>query len=139
MPSYSIGIGSQVRIGRTSGNTVNWTVMAGVQDITLPEQSVDEIDVTAMDSPNRTKQTIPGLTSNEDVSLDMVWSPGSDTDVCLSAIRASAEIVQVEFTIVGLAEPEIYKGWLKTYSRTAPVQDRLEASTTFKINEKVIA
>ena len=136
MPTFSIGIGSEVEIGR--GATPTWTKLVGVQDITLPTSTADKIDVTHMGSPNYTKQYIRGLKDNGDVTLEIIWAPGSPTDVLLQGLEDSAgEIIQIRFTIIGAAAPFIYRGFLSSYGKTAPVQDKLMTEAVFSISEKV--
>ena len=136
MPTFSIGIGSEVEIGR--GATPTWTKLVGVQDITLPTSTADKIDVTHMGSPNFTKQYIRGLKDNGDVTLEIIWEPGSPTDVLLQGLEDSeGEIVQIRFTVTGATAPFVYRGFLSSYGKTAPVQDKLMTEAVFSISEKV--
>ena len=136
MPNFSIGIGTEVAIGR--GATPVWTTLVGVKDVTLPESTADKIDVTHMGSPDFSKQYIRGLKDNGDVTFEVIWEPDSVTDVLLSELEESnGEIVQVRFTIVGATAPFIYRGFLSAYKRTAPVEDTLMSEVTFSISEKV--
>lgn len=137
MPGYRIGIGSVVEIGRTVANTTTFTALAGVKDITLPESTVDEIEITNMDSPNRTKEFMAGLNDNGEISLEMLWEPESATDDLLLAIKETGETVQIRFDIVGTTTPETYAGFLKGYTRTAPVSAELNATATFRISAKI--
>lgn len=138
MPDFSIGIGTEVAIGR--GATPTWTPLVGVKDVTLPEATADKIDVTHMGSPNFTKQYIRGLKDNGDVTFEVIWEPGSDTDTLLSSLDESeGEIVQIRFTIAGVTAPFTYRGFLSTYKRTAPVGDAMMSEVTFSVSEKVTA
>uniref|UniRef100_UPI000E49256A phage tail tube protein n=1 Tax=Oceanicella sp. SM1341 TaxID=1548889 RepID=UPI000E49256A len=101
-------------------------------------EQVDEIEVTHMGSPGRRKQFIPGLTDGGEVGVPMNHIPGSPTDVLLQSLRASREEVLIEITLPG-AEPETYAGFLKGYTRTAPIADKMTATATFRLSEQVVA
>ena len=136
MPDFSIGIGTVISIGR--GATPIWTPLVGVKDVTLPEAAADKIDITNMGSPRYTKQYIRGLRDNGDVSFEVIWDPGSATDILLSSLDESdGEIVQIRFAIAGVSTPFIYRGFLSTYKRTAPVGDVMMSEVTFSISERV--
>lgn len=129
----SIGYGTQVRVGR--GEIPTWTTLAEIKDVTWPVAESDDIEATHMESPNRTKEFISGLTDNGEVVVPMNWVPGSDTDVLLADLQSTGELVQVEFTSneVG-ALPEIYAGYVRRYSRTSPVNDVQMAEAAFRIS-----
>lgn len=136
MTQATIGYGSKVSIGRTTDDGDTWTFVEldEVKDLTLPESTADEIEVTSMQSPNRQKEYISGLSDNGDVSFTLNWVPGSATDTLLKEIKASGETVHIRFDVVGFTTPETFAGFLKTLSRTAPVSGALEATATFRIS-----
>ncbi|WP_444461613.1 phage tail tube protein [Rhodobacter capsulatus] len=137
--SFDIGIGSTVSIG--VGATPVWTTLTGVGEITLPEIEVDDIEVTNMDSSGRQKEYIAGLSDGGDVSLDIQWEPGNATDVLLLSIYETRETVQIKFTVPkiagGTAYTTVWRGYLKSYKRVAPVDEVKKATVTFKISSKV--
>ncbi|SNT76713.1 phage tail tube protein [Paracoccus seriniphilus] len=135
MPDGQIGYGSRVRIG--VGETPTWTELEFVGDIDMPDEQIDEIEVTHMKSPGRRKQFISGLTDGGEVSIPMNYIPGSATDVLLLGLKASGETVQVEITLTETGTPEIYAGFLKGYARTAPVNDKMMATATFRLSEAI--
>lgn len=131
-----LGYGSTVRIGR--GATPTWTELAFVQDIEMPDEQTDDVEVTHMKSPGRRKQFISGLTDGGEVSIPMNLIPGSPTDVLLKSIKASGEEVIVELTPGEDGTPEKYAGYCKGYGRTAPVNDKMTATAVFKLSEQVV-
>ncbi|WP_226628421.1 phage tail tube protein [Alloyangia pacifica] len=139
MPDGMIGYGSIVRIG--VGETPTWTTLDLLGDLEMPDEQVDEVEITHMKSPGRRKQFIAGLTDSGEVAIPMNYIPGSDTDVLLTSLRASREEVLVEITLTDdvAAVPETYSGFLKGYSRTAPINDKMTAVATFRLSEEVIA
>lgn len=136
MSSVQIGYGSKVSIGRTSDQGITWTFteLSEIKDLTLPEAQADDVEVTHMQSPNRAKEFIAGLTDSGEVSFSLNWVPESNTDKLLKAIRASGETVHIRFDIVGFDEPETYSGFLKNLTRNAPVSGAMEMTATFRIS-----
>lgn len=140
MAKAVIGHGSKISVGRKTGNvtTYTYTVLADVQDITLPDAQTEEIEITSQDSAG-TRQYMSGLTDNGEVTFDLNRVPGSPTDVLLSAIKKSGETVALKFEINGASEPEIFEAFLKGYQRTAPVADKQMATCTFRISAQLVA
>lgn len=139
MPDGMIGYGSTVRIG--VGETPTWTALDLVGDIEMPDEQVDEIDVTHMQSPGRRKQFIAGLVDSGEVGVPMNYIPGSASDVLLKSLRDSRETVLIEITLTDdeAAVPETYSGFLKGYARTAPMGDKMTAVATFRLSEEVVS
>lgn len=136
MADGKLGYGSTVRIG--VGATPAWTELDLIGDIDMPDEQADDVEVTHMKSPGRRKQYISGLFDGGEFSVPMNYIPGSATDLLLKQLKASGEIVMVEITLGVDGEPETYAGYLKGYGRTAPVNDKMTATASFKINEEVV-
>lgn len=134
-----IGYGSTVEVGEIDGANTNFTTIAGLQDITMPEATADDVEVTSMDSPNRTKEFIAGMIDMGEVSIEMNYEADSATDTLLTAIQGSGETVELRFTLNGMAQPVTYAAYCKTYGITAPVQDKMMATATFKVSAQIIA
>ncbi|ABN75750.1 phage tail tube protein [Cereibacter sphaeroides] len=135
-PSGMIGYGTTVRVGR--GAVPTWTKLALVGDIEMPDEQVDEVETTHMESPGRRKQFIAGLIDGGEVSVPMNLIPEGETDSMLQEIKASGETVQIEIKLPGSAA-EVYAGFLKGYARSAPVSDKMTATATFRLSERVEA
>jgi hypothetical protein len=136
MEDGKIGYGSMVRIG--VGVTPTWTELAFVGDIEMPDEQVDEVEITHMKSPGRRKQFIAGLIDGGEVGVPMNYIPGSASDLLLISLKASGETVQVEITLTATGTPEVYAGFLKGYARTAPINDKMMATATFRLSEAVV-
>lgn len=136
MSDGEIGYGSKVRIG--VGPTPTWTELAFIGDIEMPDEQTDEVEVTHMQSPGRRKQYIAGLIDGGEVGIPMNYIAGSDSDVLLLSLKASGDQVQVEITLTATGTPEIYAGFLKSYTRTAPIADKMTATATFRLSEVVV-
>lgn len=131
----TLGHGGVIRVGR--GATPTWTTMIGVGDFTMPDGSVEDIDVTSHSSPAGEIETVPGLLDRGVVGFDLDYVPDSTTDVCLTAIKASRELVQLEMKVPG-GDPEVFAAYLKSYKRSIPVKGVMRASVEFKIAGRVV-
>jgi hypothetical protein len=136
MADGKIGYGSKVRIG--VGAVPVWTELLFVGDLEMPDEQIDEIEVTHMQSPGRRKQFIAGLTDGGEVGIPMNYIPGNTSDVLLLGLKASGAEVQIEITLTATGTPETYAGFLKSYARTAPVNDKMMATATFRLNEAIV-
>lgn len=137
MPDGMIGYGSTIRVGR--GATPTWTEIKLIGDITLPDEQVDEVEITHMKSPGRRRQFIAGLIDGGEVTVPMNYIPGSPTDVLLQELKASGEEVILEFTVTEGGTPEQYAAFLSGYARTAPIDDKMTAEATFRLSAQIVA
>ena len=135
MPDGMIGYGSTVRIGR--GVAPVYTELDLIGDLELPDEQIDEVEITHMKSPGRRRQFIAGLIDSGEVSIPMNYIPGSDSDTLLKEIKATGENVILEITIGENGTPESYEAFLKGYRRTAPVDDKMTAEATFRISAQI--
>lgn len=132
----TIGYGVLVEIGR--GATPVFTAIVGLADTGFPEAVADKIEATHHQSPGRTKEYIPGLIDNGEVSMTIHWVPGDPTDVLLRAIHASGEAVQVRFTPPNGGVPETFAGYLQSLTPAAPLNDLMMYEAGFVINGLVV-
>lgn len=131
-----IGYGTRIRVGR--GEAPTWTTLDGVGDVSFPVSEKDEHEVTHMQSPDGTKEYIPGLRDNGEVTVPVHYVPGSDTDTLLSEIDVSGETIQLEFTAANGGAPEAYAAFCKRYSRTAAVNGPMNAEAVFRVSGRIL-
>lgn len=128
-------------IGRGSG-TVTWTQIYGFEALPFPDQVPEDIDVTHINSPNRTRETMPGLLPVVDWSQDkQLWSDAGDTLLeTLAALTAAGtrEIVQFEFNLdpAGLGIRRTYRGYVNSFNPTGTVGEKAMASVAIKILDR---
>jgi hypothetical protein len=132
----SIGYGSFFHISQDSGTT--WVELAEVYDITPPSDEVDEIDATHMQSPNRTREFIPGLIDPGEASFEMNFIPGSDSDAKIRAIKAAGERVQCRITFPNGVK-WAFAGWVSGYEPAAPNDDKMTATVTWRVTGPTIS
>lgn len=132
---FSIGYGTKVSVLRSSAT--DYHQLIGILDVTFPQATADEIDVTHMQSPGRAKQFISGLTDNGEVTLTMLWIPGSETDKMLRECQKSGEIMQIKFETANGLYIDISVGFLKGYAGQAPVNEKQTIELTFRLSGSI--
>lgn len=130
-------------IGRTAGETTTWTQIFGFESLPFPEQLPEEIDVTHLQSPGRTRETIPGLLPAADWSQDKQLWQGDAGDTLLETLAAlsaagTKEDVLMEFNIDpdGTSIRRTYRGYVNNFTPTGSVGDKAMATVNFKILER---
>lgn len=121
-----IGYDSTVEV-QNSDST--WTELGLVGDITPPNESTDQVEVTHMKSPNRTKQRIAGLRDPGSMSLNVNYVPGNDTDDYVLAWRTAADTRNVRITYpTGVIDtfPAFVLGWKPTLSTASKASATLD-------------
>lgn len=138
-------------IGRTVAATLTWTQIYGFEALPFPEQTPEDIDVTHLQSPGRTRETIPGLLPVADWSQEkQLWNDaGDDLLEELATLTATGEREDVlfEFNIDpdGTGLRRTYRGYVNQFTPTGSVGDKSMVTAAFKIldrqltNDRVIA
>lgn len=88
--------GSTVRIG-VGADPVVWTNIPGIDEVDFPDQTRPNLDVTHLESPGDTEETIRGMKPVAEWSKTMHYVEGSDADVALVALDASGDTFIMEF------------------------------------------
>lgn len=128
-------------VGRTVGASTTWTQILGVETVGMPEQTPEEIDVTHMQSPGRTRETLPGFLPAVDYSQDLQDWGSSEAflqlldDLAALTEAGTPEFVQIEM-VVG-ARRRAYRGYVNTFTPEGAVGDKRTAAVTFKIFNRV--
>jgi hypothetical protein len=133
-------------IGRTTiveeAPVVTWTQIRGFESLPFPEQVPEDVDVTHMQSPGRTRETIPGLLPVADWSQEKQLWDGDDGDVLLFALAdlteaGTKEDVLIEFNLIpaGTSRRKTYRGYVNSYIPTETMGDKAMASLNLKLME----
>lgn len=136
MTDASIGYGSYFHISQDSGSS--WIEIAEVYDITPPSSTVDQIDATHMQSPNRNREFIAGLSDPGSASFEMNFVPGSASDLKIQEIRASGEQVLCRITFPNSVTWK-FTGQVESYEPAVPTEDKMTASVSFKVSGSTVA
>jgi hypothetical protein len=117
-----------------------WTQILGFETLPFPDQVPEDIDVTHMQSPGRTRETIPGLMPVADWSQDKQIWPGNAGDTLLETLAGltaagTRELVLMEFNVnpAGTGARRTYQGYVNSFIPTGTVGDKAMASVNFKI------
>lgn len=124
-----IGYGGKVEVETSTGV---WFELAEVTNVTPPNESVDVIEATHMQSPGRTKEFIQGMIDPGDFSCELNWVPGGATDDYVIAWRVSGETRSVRITTPNdttYTFPAFVTGW----SPQMPNNDKMAATLTCKV------
>ncbi len=115
----------------------SYVALEEVRNITPPTLTLDQIDVTHMQSPNRYREFISGLIDPGEASCELNFVPGGTTDdrirelLNLPSGASRARSMQISFpngaTMTFSAE-------VVGYEPTVPVDDAMTATVTFKVS-----
>lgn len=100
-------------------------------DITPPSDTTDTPDATHMQSPNRTREFITGLTDPGEASFEMNYVPGSPSDKALIAAKGKRKWCRITFPN---GVQLLFVGLRQGYEKAAPTDDKMTASVTFKVS-----
>lgn len=134
--AFDIGHGTEVEIGRFITSAYVFTELEGVTSFTPPVPEIEQVDVTHMKSPGRVRQFISGMVDMGEAEVVMNLDVGSDTDELLEEIAASRETVQLRYTIK--TKIKTFTATLQSYEIAPNLDDKMEATATFKISEEVV-
>lgn len=129
-------------IGRTVEAITTWTQIFGFEALPFPDQVPEDIDVTHLQSPGRTRETIPGLLPAADWSQEkqMWFDTGDDLLETLASLTAAGnrEIVQIEFNLNpdGTEIRRTYRAYVNQFTPTGTVGDKAMATVAFKILDR---
>lgn len=135
MTDASIGYGSlyEIHNGLSPGAFV---AVAEVYNLTPPSFTPDKIDATHMQSPNRTREFIPGLIDPGEAEFEMNFVPGSASDLRIQALLLSGEVLQHRITFPNAAT-WTYLAYVAGYVPAAPTDDRMTATVTVALSGTV--
>jgi hypothetical protein len=134
-----LGYGSVFQI-QTENSPDTYVALAELTNITPPSFTYDQIDVTHMESPNRLREFISGLGDAGECSFDMNFIPGSTSDDRLFELM-NLPVGTLRRRNCRISFPNgttwSFSGELVGYEPTIPVDDKMSATTTFKVSGAV--
>lgn len=125
--------GTQFKVGDGAA-TEAFTAVAEVHNISGPSLSRDSIETTHHGSTGGFREYLPGLRDGGEVTIDLNWDHGNATHAGLyTQIDSGTDNgnFQVEFPDATVFE---FSGHVTSFDVTAPIDDRLTASVTFKVS-----
>lgn len=124
-----IGYDSLVEVETSPGV---WFAMGLAGNITPPNESVDQVDVTHMKSPNRTKQFISGLRDPGEMSMSINYVPGNDTDNYVLAWRSAGDTRNTRITYP-TGVKDTFPAFPLGFSPTLATADKATADLRLKV------
>ena len=126
-----IGFGTTLLKGNADGPPETFTALGvEVTNLSAPNMSRNAVDVTHSASPSSTREFIAGLIDSGEFSVDINFIPAT-SDVVITAIQAARATWQILF-------PNdiawTFEAFCTGYNPTAPLDDKMTASVTFKIS-----
>lgn len=132
MAGESIGWGTEFHLH----NGTSLIELDGVFNVTIPESTADDVEVTHYKSPGKTRQYIAGLKDLGEFTVEMNFVAGSPTDLlCQTALAAGDNRAFKTVLPDDAGEPawEIDgSAYVKGYTRNIPVDDRMTAQLTLR-------
>lgn len=136
MSDATSGIGAEFRVGDGATPTEAFTKVAEVQNISGPELTAEQIEVTSLDSVGGYKEYIPGLLDSGSVTLEMNFLAGDAQQTALRTKVMTVGQAATNFRIV-LPDPATttitFAGIVESYSPSVETGSQITASVTIKI------
>lgn len=127
-----IGYGTTVFISDTASPGV-YTQLQEVIEVTPPNAQTDDVEATHFTSDNRTREYIAGLIEGGEAAVGMNRIPGSATEILLMGLQTSAERRSIRIVWPNNTIWE-FVGHVKGYETSSPIDDRMTATCTFKVD-----
>jgi hypothetical protein len=117
------------------------TRVAEVTSVGLPNPQQSDVEATHFASPNRTREYIPGLIDNGEITFEINFDAGSASDLMISEAMTSGEVrdqmVSVP-TSSGTNQEFTFPGIVKGYEKSVPIDDRQTATVTLRVAGAVV-
>ena len=134
-------------IGRTAlvedEPVTTFTQIYGFESLPFPDQVPEDEDATHMQSPGRTRETIPGLLPVADWSQEKQMWPEDPGDILLDTLASltaagTEELVLIEFNLLpaGTSIRRTYRGYINSYIPTGTVGTKAMVSMSAKIMDR---
>ncbi|WP_373047179.1 phage tail tube protein [Vulgatibacter sp.] len=90
-------IGYGTTVGVESGTTPGTFIpIGGITGFTPPQGSTEEVDVTTMESPDATTESIPGMRTYAAASLTVLADPADPGQIRMDEVAVTREVVNFE-------------------------------------------
>lgn len=139
MADGAIGYGAEFEVRDGNQSDSGWVSLGLITSITPPSDTVDQIEITHMASPNRQKQFIAGLSDPGEMSLELNYMPGSVTDEFILEWRASGETRESRINYPNTASlVDTFPTFVSSYVPTIPAGDKMTATLGLKVAGAVV-
>jgi hypothetical protein len=126
----AIGYGTVLEIALASAPS-SFTYIREMFNATPPNEADETVDVTHMQSPNRTREFIPGFTDGGEASFEINHVPGSATDTFLRSLKGKRLVARVTFAN---GVRFTFACSRQGYEIAVPNEDKMTATLTLKVS-----
>lgn len=126
----TIGYGTLFEIADPATPTA-WTYIAEIFDVKPPAVNVAQSDATSNQSPNRSREFIPGLIDQQEMSFSMNYIPGSSSDTAILQSVGRKRNCRITYPN-GVSV--LFVGSLSTYEPDSPTEERQMASVSLTLS-----
>lgn len=126
-----IGYNTRFSIENAPGSGV-FVELAEVYEVTPPNASVDQVDVTHYQSAGKTREFIPGLVDGGTVTVSMNFAPNSVTDQRIEGLKLAGTVLAMRVTFPNGATATFPAG-VQSYTKAIPVDDKMTATMEVKV------
>lgn len=139
MSDALIGYGTRFLMAATAAAAA-LTKLAEVTSVTFPNEQVAEVEVTNYDSPNRTREYIPGLNDAGDITVEINWIPGNPTDELIAAAKADGKVRTMRIVTPPDDTSQMYTfpGFIRGFEPAAPMDGKMTASVTIRVAGAIV-
>jgi predicted secreted protein len=127
-----IGHNSQFQRGN-GGGPETFTALGQITNISPPSLTRDTIDATHMQSPSRFREFISGLRDAGEVTIQFDYIRGDANDTALQSDYNSDTSRNYRIVYPG-GQTWTFNAFLTSYTIDVPVDGKVAATCTFKIN-----
>jgi hypothetical protein len=119
--------------GTTNVPTGTWTSVGSIMEVSIPEESVDDVETTSMGITNYTRTFKAGLSDPGEVTFTVKY-----LDTTHDTLRGLLRTTKAWRIKHNDASGYGFDGYLKTLGGEAPIDNLVTVSGTIKLTNKVI-
>lgn len=139
MADGAIGYGAEFEVRDGPDTDSDWVGLGLITSITPPSDSVDQIEITHMASPGRKKQFVAGLSDPGEMTLELNYMPGSETDAFILAWRASGQTRDSRISYPATTSlVDTFPTFVSSYAPSIPVGDKMTATLGLKVAGDIV-
>lgn len=127
-----IGYGLSVAI-ESDASPPTFVELEEVINVTPPNQQVDQVEATHMQSPNRTREFVTGLQSPGEASVEMNFVAGNTSDQRLDALKTSGTAKNTRITFPNGVTWD-FLAIVTGKEVASPVDDRMTVTWTLTVS-----
>jgi predicted secreted protein len=132
MTDAAIGHGSFFRMVNVGVSPLALAALDEVIEIGPPNETIDLIDATHMQSPDRRREFISGLKDGGDATVVLNYIPGNTSESIILAAKTAAVAVgcQIEFPDGSTWD---FDAIVTGYEPSLPIDDKMTLTVTMKV------